>query len=373
MSSLNWERSGQAPVPANHSRGIDHVTGDPAVSAPNPADEQLARTYRRLLFCYPRSYRMRRAEELVGTYLETAGERRRPSLADAVDLFIGGIRERLRAAGLSGIATGLPIAATLALSTLCAISVYFLVSLEPSTQVAYPIDGPSPRKIGSLSTLAGPLYLGWLLAAALTALFPGRPARSAATLMFGLLLGVTALSLCPIGLTGLPLYVLLPLLALAALTLAQPLVASWPMRLSPIGTALATGAGIAATGGPRPISADGYFACCDYRYNAAAYAMHWAAVGLAVAAAAVALWCAHSRDARGAWALLPLATPLVLLECMQLYYVEPFFTIVAGVVDSNPTQIALTGLLAALVTGLLPPLLVAAWLRVVRSRPGATT
>jgi hypothetical protein len=61
---------------------------------------RLERAYRRLVACYPRSFRRENTEEIIAVLLATAGEdQRRPSLAEAADLLRGAARMRL---GLSG-------------------------------------------------------------------------------------------------------------------------------------------------------------------------------------------------------------------------------------------------------------------------------
>jgi hypothetical protein len=60
----------------------------------------LARRYRRLLLCYPRSYRRTRGAEIVGTLLDAAPpDRTEPTRAEALDLLAGGVRYRLRVRG----------------------------------------------------------------------------------------------------------------------------------------------------------------------------------------------------------------------------------------------------------------------------------
>lgn len=61
---------------------------------------QLERAYRRLVACYPRSFRRENTEEIIAVLLATAAEdQRRPSAAEAADLLRGAVRMRL---GLSG-------------------------------------------------------------------------------------------------------------------------------------------------------------------------------------------------------------------------------------------------------------------------------
>src|SRR5690242_10834852 len=57
---------------------------------------QLERAYRRLVACYPRSFRRESTEEVIAVLLATAREgQRRPSIAEAADLLRGAARTRL--------------------------------------------------------------------------------------------------------------------------------------------------------------------------------------------------------------------------------------------------------------------------------------
>src|SRR5689334_12563429 len=60
----------------------------------------LERGYRRVLACYPKSFRRDSEDEIVAVLLATAGDgQRRVRLAEAVDLIRGALRMRLRPAG----------------------------------------------------------------------------------------------------------------------------------------------------------------------------------------------------------------------------------------------------------------------------------
>jgi hypothetical protein len=75
----------------------------------------LERRYRRLLRAYPAAYRAERGDEIVGTFLDTAGpDRRWPHVRDAADLLGDGLRQHLRARHARGLEAGAPLAATLA-------------------------------------------------------------------------------------------------------------------------------------------------------------------------------------------------------------------------------------------------------------------
>ena len=55
----------------------------------------LERSYRRLLWAYPRWYRRERGVELLSTLLDAAApDQRRPTVREAVDLVLGGLRCR---------------------------------------------------------------------------------------------------------------------------------------------------------------------------------------------------------------------------------------------------------------------------------------
>ena len=63
-------------------------------SAPTSSD--LERGYRRLIACYPRSFRKDNEEEILTVLLATAEEgRRRPSLSESADLIKGALRMRM--------------------------------------------------------------------------------------------------------------------------------------------------------------------------------------------------------------------------------------------------------------------------------------
>jgi hypothetical protein len=91
----------------------------------------LERRYLRLVrLFYPAGYRDERGTEIVGTYLALSSpDRHWPSTADVRDLAGGGLRQRLRAAGATGLGQGLQVAAPLALSTATALAGLGVVAL----------------------------------------------------------------------------------------------------------------------------------------------------------------------------------------------------------------------------------------------------
>lgn len=98
----------------------------------------LERRYRRLLAWFPAKHRREYGEEMIGVLLASAPEgRRRPRLADAVDLMTGGLRARLRRRGgglsdahwpdsLAVCSVGLPV------MLLAALAVNYLWNLLPA-------------------------------------------------------------------------------------------------------------------------------------------------------------------------------------------------------------------------------------------------
>ncbi|BCY07450.1 hypothetical protein [Actinoplanes sp. L3-i22] len=336
----------------------------------------LTTAYRRLLVAYPARYRRERGDELVGLYLEMAGDRRRPRPADAADLIRGGLRERLRVAGLSGLSDGLPAAGVIALAALGAIAVYYLATVEVQHLWPYSFNAP----IGPFRTPAALAYLGCLVAVLAYAAFPGRVARAAgagAVLLLGALLLVRGAIGMPV--VTMPAYLLIPLFALSALALGAPRAPSWPVRLTPLAVTVAAVL-VAAAHLPAPLAGEsepvgtiwetstwGYSFCCSY-LSPTTLVLHLTALALLAIGVVVALWDASDGRARGAWTLLLLLTPIALMEAMRLYPVEPFFTVASRLAASNELQVCIVGLLAAAITGVLLPLLSGQAIRLSRRR-----
>lgn len=72
-------------------------TGEPfSISDRASSSAELERSYRRLVACYPRSFRRESTEEIIAVLLATAREgQRRPRFAEAADLLRGALRMRL--------------------------------------------------------------------------------------------------------------------------------------------------------------------------------------------------------------------------------------------------------------------------------------
>ncbi|MFC0004311.1 hypothetical protein [Micromonospora siamensis] len=296
---------------------------------------ELERRYLRLLWAYPAEYRRARGAEIVGTYLDLADPgRRRPSLADAADLVRGGLRERLRAAGVTDLLPGVRLAAALAFLAATALAGFWAVpELHP------PASEFGLQPVGPFASLGMAAWAAWLLAAVGYALTPPRWARP----LLWLAVAVTALILPVSAATGLsrpPLFVLAPQLALGVVALGLPPRAPAPARLIPLATAVGA---VAFAALPVP-----YVLLVGYRDVWTFDIPVAVGVVLLLVATAVAIRPGRRWDFRGGWALLILSTPIGLLVVHEL----------ARSVERNPTWTTLAA--TATAVGLLGPALLAA-------------
>jgi hypothetical protein len=329
------------------------------------SDERLAPAYRKLLFAYPERYRAERGEELIGSYLEMAGDQRRPRLADATDLILGGLRQRLRSAGLAGLADGLPIAAALAMAAGSALAVFFLLTVEPGK-----VSTMGWLRVGPFATLGSVVFVAWLLAAVTAAVAPGAPTRLAVAGTIGILLVVTVLSnksLAMVQVDGLPAYIIVPLLGLALIALAQARDSGWLLRLLPLVSAISTAAWL-MVGGADVSRVAQYESCC-MASEPLPMALNTAALGLLLAGASAAVILGRRGDQRGLWAMTILIPPVMLLESMWLGDLEPFRSL-GSFVDSNDIHVVVAGMSAAALTGVALPLLLARLLPLLNRRRG---
>jgi DNA-directed RNA polymerase specialized sigma24 family protein len=187
----------------------------------------LERRYRRLLLVYPAGYRQRRADEIVGTFLDTAAAgQTRPTLADVTDLLAGGLRQR---AGLDAdLEAGWALAGPVALALAAGLAGFLWLSVEPlfGTPRGYAAPGA---------------YAAWLLALAGWVGLPGRYARWPVALA----VAVTALIIPVTAVTGdgrPPLWVVLALLGFGGLGLAAAPPKGFTIRLGVLTGALVTAA-----------------------------------------------------------------------------------------------------------------------------------
>jgi hypothetical protein len=259
---------------------------------------ELERRYRRLLFAYPARYRAERGEEIVGTYLETAGPHRRwPSPADIRDALGGGLRQHLRATGLTG---GLPVAAMLATGAAVTLAAIWLLLVEiRATSADFVIV-----RFGPFQSLGAVVWMGWLIAGAATLTLPGRVARAfVLAALTGTLAVVPAAALTPYDRP--PLLVLVPQAVLGIAALGLPNRSHRGARLGVTLTVVAAATVAAATG--QQVSAYGY-RWLDSQILAAG-AVTLLTAGLTVAAV--------QRNLRG------VSAGLILLPAVALLLVEP--------------------------------------------------
>ena len=130
---------------------------------------------RRLLFAYPRAYRLERGDEIVSTMLDAMPAGRRwPDPADAADVVAGGLRHRLGTASLVGFDEGLALAAPVALSLAAGIAGFAWWRVEPVTAGA--MIGGEPL-FGLFRTLGPVAYAFWLFSALGWAVLRPAPSR----------------------------------------------------------------------------------------------------------------------------------------------------------------------------------------------------
>jgi hypothetical protein len=124
------------------------------------SDAILERRYRRLLACYPAEHRRVYGEEMVGVLLaSTPKGQRRPDLADALAMFGGGLRVRLR-----GLVTGAFDPAwsnALALATLIVPALLAVLAWQ-QIGVPGPRQSASTERLAEVAFLLVPLALGLL-------------------------------------------------------------------------------------------------------------------------------------------------------------------------------------------------------------------
>ncbi|MBM7490075.1 MFS family permease [Micromonospora luteifusca] len=255
----------------------------------------LERRYLRLLHAYPADYRRARGAEIVGTYLDLADPGRRwPSPADAADLLRGGLRQRLRAAGVTDLIPGVRLAALLAMVTASVLAgVWGVAELHPP-----PVEWGVPH-LGPFVSLGVVAWAAWLLTAVVTAVAPSRIARLTIVLALLLTLALPPMA-AALDAPRPPLYVLLPQVVLGLLGLALPDRPTRAIRLAPLLSALLALAGAEFLVGLDEI--DGYYVPASTFLPAAS--------GLLLTVGALlATGLAIGGDGRGGWALVTLLTP----------------------------------------------------------------
>ena len=263
--------------------------------------DALARRYRRLLIAYPDSYRRQRGDELLGTLLDTARPgQRRPTVADATDLVLGGLRQRLGGTVAADLEAGIALAAPFALALAAGLCGFLWLTVE---RLPDGLDSAGP-----FLTVGPAAYAVWLVAALLRAVLPAAASRvPVATAMT-----VTVLLVPAAAATGYerpPLWVVFALLGFGAIALAGGggQLAGAARLAVPVGALVATALAKALLNWQRP----GGLWWGDYYYQPALWLS-----GVVAAVAVIGVGCAGAvAAARGRparpylWAALLLALP----------------------------------------------------------------
>ncbi|MGW5669467.1 hypothetical protein [Micromonospora sp. NPDC003776] len=293
---------------------------------------ELERRYHRLLRAYPSEYRRARGAEIVGTYLDLARPgQRRPSLADTADLVLGGLRQRLRAAGASDLAPGVRLAAVLAFITASALAAGWSVAETHhlSADLGF-------RSLGPVNSAGAVAWGAWLVAAVMALVAPGRVARTAVVVALVLTVAVIPVRAL-VGLPRPPLLVLVPQIALGLVALALPDRLGRSSRI-----ALPAAMGTAALLAVGRLKDPGWWA-----YHGPITELRpVAGAALLAAAVLIAAGLAARRDMRGVWAILVLLTPVGLLcvgelaAGMHLYTYSSLIGVALAVTMLGPATLA---------------------------------
>ncbi|MFC7531755.1 hypothetical protein [Actinoplanes sp. GCM10030250] len=259
----------------------------------------LERRYLRLVrMFYPAGYREERGTEIVGTYLALSSpDQRWPSAADAADLAGGGVRQRLRAVGATGLGSGLQLAAILALSAATALAGgWTVLELNPWTAAWFGFE-----QHGTSASLGLGVWAAWLLAAVVHVVAPGRWTRLA--IGFALVLAVAVVPLSAVVLPYRPPLFVLPAQAcLGLVALGVPGRLPLWLRLLPLaGAAVALPVTASLTRGGGGLMYYGW---------PAGQLLPAAGSALLLVALFVAVGLAARNDLRGAWALVVLLVPI---------------------------------------------------------------
>lgn len=264
----------------------------------------LERRYLRLVrIFYPAGYRNARGTEIVGTYLALSSpDRRWPSLADVTDVAGGGLRQRLRAIGATGIGPGMRLAATLALLTATALAGgWAMLELNPWTTAWFGFE-----QHGTSVSLGLGVWAAWLLAAVVHVVAPGRWTRLAIGLALVLTVAVVPLA-AVVDRSRPPLFVLLAQVCLGFVALGVPGQPPVWLRLLPVAgaaAALPVAAAFARNGGDVLL---GYYGW------PAGQVLPGVGVALFLVTLLVGVGLAARNDLRGAWAMLVLLCPIGML------------------------------------------------------------
>jgi hypothetical protein len=267
------------------------------------------RRYRRWVrICYPAGYRAERGTEIVDTYLALSSpDRRWPSAADIADLAGGGMSQRLRVVGATGMGPGLRLAATPALATATTLAGgWAMMELNPWRTARFGFE-----QHGLYVSLGLGVWAAWLLAAVVHGVAPGRWTRLAIGLALVLAVAVVPLAAVVDGFRP-PLYVLIAQTCLGLVALAVPGRPPRWQRLLPVAGAAAA-VPVAATFAYRAGAVPS-----EYYGWPAGEVLPAAGLALLIVTALLAVGMAARNDPRGGWALLVLLWPIGMLSLHPL-------------------------------------------------------
>lgn len=264
----------------------------------------LERRYLRLVrIFYPAGYRDERGTEIVGTYLALSSPGRRwPSAADVTDLAGGGLRQRLRAVGATGLGPGLQLAAILALSTATALAGgWSMLEFNPWTTAWFGFE-----QHGTSVSLGVGVWAAWLLAAVVHVVAPGRWTHLAIGLALVLTVAVVPLA-AVVDQFRPPLFVLLAQACLGLVALGVPGRLPVWLRLLPLAGAAAA-LPVVAT-----LAYNGGDVFLGYYGWPAGQVLPGAGLALLLVTLLIGVGLAARNDLRGVWALLVLLAPIGML------------------------------------------------------------
>ncbi|TDB77509.1 hypothetical protein [Micromonospora sp. KC721] len=297
----------------------------------------LERRYLRLVrIFYPAGYRNARGTEIVGTYLALSSpDRGWPSVADVTDVAGGGLRQRLRAIGATGIGPGVRLAATLALLTATALAGgWAMLELNPGTTAWFGFE-----QHGTSVSLGLGVWAAWLLAAVVHVVAPGRWTRLAIGLALVLTVAVVPLAAVA-DRSRPPLFVLLAQVCLGFVALGVPGQPPVWLRLLPVAGAAAA-LPVAAT-----FARNGGDVLLGYYGWPAGQVLPGAGMALFVVTLLVGVGLAARNDLRGAWALLVLLCPIGMLWLHPLAE-ELAVSMYGGGPNADWTTLATAAIIAA--------------------------
>lgn len=203
------------------------------------SQDVLEHRYRRILHAYPPAWRARRADEMVTTYLETSPDtKRRLTFRDVYDVLAAAARLRLRMSADAGLAAGTRLAAELALLTASGLAVFWFCRIELAPTPDWFAIFDDARVFSPVQSLGVFMWIAWMAVTLASVVLSGRWLRRVVLgAMVVSVLVVPAAALLPYY--RMPLFLLVPQLALGALVLLLGERRNVPVRLAPVAVMVA--------------------------------------------------------------------------------------------------------------------------------------